>query len=444
MIKLLLWIAGIATVGVPGWSMTLIAPTSDQIVREKVKITIPMSAVPSGFFEKLEGDRPFISVSVGEPGNERFVEAVAAGEVYKKKDFISFFWNSKAPYRDQSDLKTDKFFKDGKYSLKVEIHEQTQNRARTLDSASVNVVLKNKVARTNPAPGVSMTNRLAFGQINTYGVHTSVQVFDPVGLPILGGLGITSDFKVVQSVEDVRSAGELLLRCRVEDDANVTLFGQRTMVLADQPIKPQLYRLVNKHGKVIKANMFKKQAKFTITDVLPVLPGKAVKEGDSWPDALTLKIEGLTNPIKLTGTCQLDSFEWERGQECAKLVSTLTGNSRISLNNGKIRSAGSGIKVRMVTYFAYKTGKLIKREIGLDFPAVIEPGAGEFSQLTNQPAMTGADTYAEEEEDTTSGARKPAKSRTGTSSYPSGTSSMAESGMKKGSVQMNVVVQLEK
>lgn len=437
--------AALATLAVPGWSMTLIAPTPDQIVRENVRIAVPLSSLPSGFFEKSEAERPFLSISVGEPGKEAFVEAVSAGSVVKKNDSISFFWNSKAPYREPSDPKTDKFFKDGNYSLKVEIHEQTQSRSKILDTATVMVVLKNKVPRTNPAPGVNLINRLAFGQINTYGVHTGVQVFDAVRLPILGGLGITSNFKVIQSVEDVRSAGELLLRCRVDDDANVTLFGEKTMVLADQPIKPQLYRLVNKYGKVINANMFKKQAKFTITDVLPMLPNKAVKEGDSWPDAVTLKVEGLTNPIKLSGTCRLDSFEWERGQECAKLISDLTGNSRISLNNGKIRSTGAAIKARMVTYFAYKTGKMLKREIDLDFPALIAPDAGDFSQAANQSAATTAASYADEEDDTTSGAKKSTKSagRAGSSSGSSG-SSAQDSGMKKGSVQMNVVIQLEK
>ncbi|MHB9038141.1 MAG: hypothetical protein ACYC64_15900 [Armatimonadota bacterium] len=357
--------------GVPSQALTLFWPKPDQIVRENVKISIPGSVVPQD---------SFITIAVGEAGQENFVLAVNSESVRTKDGGVNIFWNSKAPYRTIADPKTDRYFKDGKYVIKIDIHQQSQNSAKILDSSAVPVSLKNKIARPNPAPGISLVNKLSFGQISTFGVSSNVQVFEMVngvGLPIVGGLGMTGDFDVIQSVEDVRGNGESLLRYRLGEKPSVVSFGQKTVLYESDAIKPQLYRLMDKYGHVTDRNMFSKQAKFEITDVLPVLPKQSVKEGDSWPDAMSLKLEGLTELVDLNGTCMLDSFEWQSGHECVKLVSHMSGSSSISLDNGRIRSVSNSVKAEVVTFFDYKAGKSIRRDIILDFPAVVEPGAGE-------------------------------------------------------------------
>ncbi|MCX6344275.1 MAG: hypothetical protein NT018_04285 [Armatimonadetes bacterium] len=364
----------------PGWSMTLVSPTADQVVHGKVKVIIPVSALPDKFFDIAEMEKPFISIYVGQPGSESFFQALSAGAVVRDGDIIAFMWDTKAAYHDASDAKKDKFFKDGAYSLRIDIHEQTTNKSRVLDSGSVNIMLKNKLDRTNPAPGVSLVNNLSRGDQNIYKFHTEMQMFDSVGLPILGTMGLSGDFRVVQSVEDVRPNGDIMMRARLDNNSPVaiSLFGERAKLYEYDKVLPNVYRLMNKYGEVLTENIFRKQAEFSVTDVLPVLPKTSVKEGDSWPSQMNLKLEGLTDMIRLSGPCSLDSFEWEGDTECVKLVSKMEGSGIISVNGNKIRS-GSTIKAYVVTYFAYKTGKMVSRIITLDFPVSIEAGAGEKS-----------------------------------------------------------------
>ena len=357
-------------------SMTLVSPTPDQVVRENVKIAIPVSVLPSGFLSGGDLQRPFIGISVGQPGQEAFVEAVSAASMIQKGDNVIVYWDSKAPYREPNDQNTDKYFKDGSYSLKVEIYEQTTLRSKVVDSGSVNIVLKNKLDRSNAAPAVALVNALSFGQASTYKIQGGLQLFDVAFLPILSSLGFRSDFSVTQTVEDVRPNGRIMLRYLLDKYASTEILGTRTTLYEGQKLLPQLYRLVDRSGKVYNPNMFKRQAEYSITDVLPVLPDRAVTEGDSWPDEISLKIEGVTGILKFTGSCMLDSFEWHQNKECAKLVSQMAGAGQISFNGSKIRSSGQ-IKAKVTTYFAYKTGKTITRVIDLKFPVAIEQGADQ-------------------------------------------------------------------
>ncbi|MCE5200644.1 MAG: hypothetical protein ABFD54_03985 [Armatimonadota bacterium] len=426
---------------VPCLALMLISPTQDQIVRENVKVALPASQVP---------EESFISIMVGDPGAEQFVMAVDSKSVVSRNGVVTVVWNSKAPYRTMSDPKTDRFFKDGVYSLRAEIHQQSSNSARILDSGSVKVVLKNKIARSNPAPGVSLVNRLSFGQLNTYHVRANAEVFQVVsgvGLPIAGGLGLSSDFKIVQSVEDVRGDGGILLRYRMDPKASVTAFGQRTLLYNSTSLKPQIYTLMDKYGNVSKRNMFKKQAQYTITGVLPILPKRTVKEGDSWSDSLYLKIEGITDPIEFKGSCMLDSFEWQNGKECVKLVSQMTGSGKISLAQGGIRSTGA-IKANVVTYFAYKTGRLIKRDISLEFPADVDSGIADMTQtpaMTSGPGVPGYSTSPlgdDDDDDSSYSAR--GNSPVIGAPMPGGMPMSGNSGnAKKGTVIINTAILLE-
>lgn len=529
-------------------ALTLLSPTPDQVVREKVKIVMPGSAVPSGGFVNLfvgpEGAQAFVAAFSRENGQDPIADKLKAAishrreyirvnvadytkaeDVGKQKykslvdanavenvkydltagseparlilkkggepailksyfkpsndilvfrrsvsmspvekaaveitglnellnkyadlgvSTLTFYWDSKAPYRDQSNSTTDKFFKDGRYAIKVNIHD---SQGKIVDTATVNVDLKNKVPRTNPAPAVPLVYRLSFGQIDTYAVHADVQVFqvvNAVSLPILGGLGMTSDFKVVQSVEDQRSNGEYLLRARVDEGARVGSFGKSRILYRSAANRPQLYRLITKHGNVTKANMFKKQARFAITDVLPILPRSPVKEGDTWPASMHLKVEGLTGAIAFTGTSSLDSFEWQDGHECAKIVSQLTGKGSISLSGGKVRSTGGDVTAQVTTFFAYRSGRALRSEIALEFPAVVEPGAGEYSEQEQSSESEESDYISPLPEDdenplpTRSSVSRPARGYTASSSTPS------EGFLRDGKVHLDIVIQLEK
>ena len=265
--------------------LSLLSPTEGQVVRENVRIVVPASAIPDG---------GFLAILVGEPGQEVFMAGLAVQEAVKKGDNLVFYWNSKEGFPDPVDPKTEKFLKDGSYSLKVQVHDRDKQAdpggGSVISSGCVGIKLHNRIDRPNPAPGVSLANKLTYAQATTFNVHSEAQFFEmanlatDVGLPILGGIGLSSDFKILQSVEDVRPNGEYLLRCRMGENPSVTSFGNNTILYADQELKPQLYRLIDKYGDVISANVFRKQGRYTMMDTLPVFPRKAIKEGDTWPN----------------------------------------------------------------------------------------------------------------------------------------------------------------
>lgn len=422
----------------------LASPTEGQAVRENVKIMVPASAVP---------DNGFISVMVGEKDKERFVAAISRASAKLVNGNLTFYWDSKAPYYDSDDPLKPKTFKDGRYSFKVQVHD-TEGRAN--ESSTVSIELKNRVPRTNPAPGIKLANKLTFGQYNEYRIHSDVSIFDVVngmGLPLLGGLGMSADSKVVQTVEDVRSGGEFLLRYRVDDKTYIAANGFKKYLYTAETVKPQLYRLMDTQGKVITRNMFAKQARFQIMDILPTLPKGAVKEGDSWPDSMTLKIDGMTPLIKLDGSAMLDSFEWENGRECAKISSIMTGVTPLSLVNGKVRGKGK-VTAEIVTYFAYKTGKMLERDIRLTSDAWIMPGAGDsVSSDQTADAMMSSPT-GDYSTDPTGDApiASPTRRYTppGLASPPGGAPpaigqpSTADNTNKNGKIEFDIVVRLEK
>ena len=142
------------------------------------------------------------------------------------------------------------------------------------------------------------------------------------------------------------------------------------------------------------------------------------------------KVEGITELIDMAGTSQLDSFEWQNGRECAKITSHLSADDVISLDGGRIQSNGK-LSLEMTTYFAFRTGMLIRREMSLEFPANISKDAGEAGSM-GLPGNEGGSARARQPRPPSSGAR-----HTETSSTPS---SDAAAGNIRGFVRIGTVV----
>ncbi|NLN76729.1 MAG: hypothetical protein GX139_10525 [Armatimonadetes bacterium] len=417
-------------------AMELLAPTDGQAVRERVKIQLPLDDVP---------DDGFISIFVGEAEADKFVVAIARDAAISENNVLTFFWNTKQPYYDSAQPMQPKYFKDGRYQMMVQAHDA---KGKTVSSAKLTIVMKNQVDRPSPAPGIDLVNRMTFGQTNDYRVRCDVSVFEivnRVGLPILGGMALSGEVLLTQSIEDVRPAGEFLIRLRTDEKTFVSSYGVKKYLYAGQELKPQLYRLVNKYGSVIKANMFSKQAKYRIMDILPVLSAGQKKEGDSWPDTVTLKIDGLTPFITLKGSAMLDSFEWEQGRECAKIKSIVLSETPISLANGKIKSTGP-LNADVTTYFAYKSGTMLRRDIRLTFDAEITPDSrdeagGQLPGEEGPDSLPGEQLYPFSDDDDIAPAPSPGL---GTSHGATFSQGVTERGPKKGRVELVVVIRLEK
>ena len=227
------------------------------------------------------------------------------------------------------------------------------------------------------------------------------------------------------------------VRYRIGDDTYVSSLGVKSMLYEIDRIRPQLYRLVNKYGNVINPNLFTKQKGYTFMDILPVLPHQAVDVGDTWDDSMTFKIEGLTRAISLKGTAKIDSFEWQDGRPCAKIVSDLSGKAKVNFANGNIKGNGT-VRAKVTTYFAYNIGKMLHRQITLIVPSTISPEA--IAALSDVNSIT-SDKEIEEEDEALAEAP-------GSGGLAAGSSRSREAEKEadttiKGEVRLNAVVRLD-
>ncbi|MFQ3549802.1 MAG: hypothetical protein SNJ70_08645 [Armatimonadota bacterium] len=344
---------------IPLYALTLYSPTPDQIVRENVRFTISESALPAG---------GYVGLFIG-PDKE-FVAGINPNAGRRKDGKIHFFWNSKAPFRDPANPTEERRYPDGRHLMEFRVFDSS---GKMVDSAEVYITLQNRVPRTTPAPPVRLVNSLPFGKLLRYDARAQVSLFDNLGAPISGGLGMTSEFTIIQTIEDVRPNGDIMVRLRLDDNAAISIQGNRTFLYRNTPVRPQLYRMLNRYGVVSNRNIFGKQAHYSIMDVIPVLPSRPAKEGDSWQSELEVNIEGLARPMLLKGNSMLDSFEWQDGRRCAKIISRLSSDTRINMLDGKIKTAAGGkVNAIVTTFFAYESGRMIKRNIKLEFNADLD------------------------------------------------------------------------
>ena len=110
----LMLVGALGTCAAASHALKLLSPTPDQVVRENVKISIPVSELPPDFVLS-EGEiapekgRPFLTLHVGSEGSEQFVAAISPDAGSVRDGAVAFFWNSKAPYRDPQDPRTEAY-----------------------------------------------------------------------------------------------------------------------------------------------------------------------------------------------------------------------------------------------------------------------------------------------------------------------------------------------
>ena len=383
-----LWVALLSIlvcIAVPAVALNLISPTDQQVVREKVDITLAADALPDGGFVSL-----YVSPT-DKIETDSFSVALSPDEAVRKGSKVTFFWDTKTPFRDELNQKSVILLKDGSYTIRVNVHDR---ESKIKDYTTIKVVLKNKIVRSSPAPGILLQNKLALAQSDTYDIKAAAQVYNDQAAPILASLGLSASMGVYQTVEDIWPDGSRLLRYKVSPDTYVTTLGTLRYLYPNAATRPQLYKLVSPAGGVITHNVFARQKMFSVLDILPVLPNRKVKEGDSWNDAMSFKVDGVTEDLDLKGTAVLDSFEWEQGKECAKIISNLSSESQISLLNGRLTSDVGKITAKVTSFFDYKHGKCIKREVLMDYAALIQSGleSGSGAGMGSGPSGYGEGT----------------------------------------------------
>jgi len=107
-------------------TLTLTTPTDNQVVRENVKIGIPVSALPAGFTIPKGDSSPLRTgrscpywweMGCASSWWLLFLQTWALSRMQRV-----FLLEQQVPYRDPAEPDKDKFFKDGKYTLKVQLY----------------------------------------------------------------------------------------------------------------------------------------------------------------------------------------------------------------------------------------------------------------------------------------------------------------------------------
>jgi len=295
---------------------------------------------------------------------------------------VTYVWDTKAPITDpQGELpEKDRWLRDGEHEIKVVVHDAD---SLPVDSKQFTVYVQNKVQTINPPRPVRLAYRFKLGDISTYHVTIRGELQDVTGRDILGGVSaFTSEFDIGQWVEDVRPDGTALVRYRLKELPKVTFFG-RPYAEQLQPgqeataIPPSIYRIVDRFGRIIKDSVFRRTGNETLLDVLLPLPARSVRIGDTWQAEERFKIEGLGNPLRFSTNLRLDSLEWERGVECAKIGATLTAaNVKLNLVPGQIETdEASSITGTGDIFLGLRSGKIIRSRSVVEMNASVDPTA---------------------------------------------------------------------
>lgn len=362
-------------------ALTILNPTDGSIVREKVKIAVPQSAIPSGGFMSILVDNRF----------QGCVSAPSGGDTKP----VVYWWDTKVQFVDLTGkLKdADRWVKDGEHQIEVVIHNA--NSAK-IDSKKITVYVKNKVAQTNPAPPVKVYYKYNVGELSKYHVKVRGDMVDSTGNSVLGGeAAFTSEYDIGQWVEDVRPDGTALVRYRLLAAPEVTIMGQvvpqAAVGMETVQVPASLYKIVDKYGRVINPSVFHKALMISVSDVIIPLPGRPMRVGDSWQGAQRIKLEGIGSLLKFSADYQLASLEWDSGRECAKLSASLGGPSiKLNLPGEFTPDENAKLKGNSEVFFGLKSGKIIRSNSILEMAGSVDSSQiGNLANAASMPTQTG-------------------------------------------------------
>lgn len=346
------------------WAQKLIKPVDGATVREKVRIAVAASAIPSGGYISVYIDDHFVGATAGE---------TAVTESSKILPSVVFAWDSKLPFTDASGSSEGP--KDGKHSLQVDIHNSSGS---VDDSITSTFNLANKAPRLSPNDKVRMIYRYSAGSETHYKVRIDSRMGSQYSLDDFGTVPLLASYTVIQTVEDARPDGSALISYRVGAGGSCQVLGQ-VVALNGGKAGSSVYKEMDKFGQVISRNgmlqdnVLSRKGRRSLPDVLIELPRVAVKIGETWEsnEKEEFSVEGVGDVLKLSSTNTLEDLEWERNQVCVKIKSVFTGLGR--LVGGQGNPAPTRVDGQGTFYVGLKTGKLVKSIVTLTAFASLQP-----------------------------------------------------------------------
>lgn len=343
---------------------TIVRPQNNARVREKVEIRVPLRSVPPG---------AFIGVTI----NNQFVEAIAPGAMRtdQEKGHLVYDWNTKA-------LKVP----DGKHKIELTLYSpggETQ-ASRVLERTSVNVEVKNKI--DVPAGGILLRYRWTPNRSVTYKNTFQVKNVTEVkqsGLMPQEELLTDLQFGILLNVLSPGTAYALVSWTPIAPLK--ILSGQQYSFHNEDAVGPTFQEIeptgtVRYQGSALGGDG--RQTFYAVGD-LPILPVRKVTPGFEWQSYVMLHDaleSGSKTDVRVAQRipcrAKLESFEWEKGYKCAKIVYELSGTIP-----GRVQLAGFTLdrmkhKMYRVVYFAYDIGQVVRSTLNIELEQTIRQQGG--------------------------------------------------------------------
>ncbi len=333
---------------------TIVRPLEGARVREKVQVRVPLHSVPA------EG---FIGVSI----DGKFVEAVApaALKTDKEKGHLIYEWDTKATNTP-----------DGKHNIELTLYGGGNER-RILARSAVNVIVQNKIRV--PAGGIRLQYKWVPGRDFRYQVRTLAKdqtELKDTGLSPEETLLLDARYGVDLYTQDFTPPFALISWLPVAP-AIIYEGGQYRVITGDN--MAPVYQQVETTGRVVyQASRLGESQQYQFFYVtagdLPGLPPTRVTEGFRWTMTFVqydpLETGEGGNPkvaARFPIAARIESFEWERGYKCAKIVCEFSGNLPGKFDMGEFRLEKPKVKVKRVIYFAYDLGQVVRMTTSVEF-----------------------------------------------------------------------------
>lgn len=352
---LMLW--GVACAQAP---FTVVRPLNDARVREKVEFRLPLRSIPEG---------GFIGITV----NNQFKQAVApiALTTDRDKGHLVYHWDTKA-------LKIP----DGKHKVEFTLYAPggEGREPRVMERTSVNVEVANKVAV--PRDGVLLKYRWTPGRTAEYKTNLQMKTITEIkqsGITPTEDLLLSASMGMFMNMMD--NAGGIGLLSwmpkppfRVQQGQQVSQFTEESLgpvfqeVDSSGTVRYQTTSLMGQAGRTVY---------FAVGD-LPILPPRKVKEGFRWASQVVLydplssgEKGALDVSSRFPVSAKIESFEWEKGYKCAKIVYELSGNVPGQFNLAGMQLSKPKMKLTRVVYFAYDIGQVVRATMTMEFEQTI-------------------------------------------------------------------------
>jgi hypothetical protein len=372
------WIGGMtaALIGLlgaaeAGAALRIASPANGATVREKVRVSISRSAVPTNGFVALYVDGRFV---------------MAQSPPRNPSQPISLVWNTKEKLAETSGGEQPEI-KDGRHTIEV----RTYNNAGDLvERAQVAVLVDNNLEVRSGQP-VSLAYKFRVGDTTAYNHRVEIEAAPTSGAGSVAP-GTSGQLKLVENatfkvfIEDF-VGGEAFVRERKNSPVIVSVNEQRQPVPVDESSR---YYDMDVQGNVGRTKAMERDRRQPIVNTIR-LPGRSVRVGETWTAPVRIALGNFVpEQIVVSGaTNKLEGVVWSNGRPAARIVSTYEGTAKLSLVSMGVPTGDYKYKGKSVILFAPSLGKVLRATHELEGDLTIDllqqqlnqtgPGSGGFA-----------------------------------------------------------------